>query len=310
MKLATSTGDFSYYVENITKKIENFEGGKFKYINLEQTGNVPELINDGDTWKCLAEDWGNAAKKAGVTFKVSHGPCLDDPVPFDSEEYKIKIRALRRSIEICNMLDIERIVIHSCYDKAFSKEELYGYNKRFYSDLLETAEKYNIMILTENLPDNAFRFSTGREKRDFLDYMNHPLLGACWDTAHGNIDSVARKIGQYENIVILGDKLKGLHIADNFGDCHHHTWPFAGNINFDSVMQGLLDVKYDGYFTFEASYTLLHRSNPPYGRSGWKHNGISVENLISPSIELKKKAIDLLYDVGKHILETYDCFDE
>jgi hypothetical protein len=75
-------------------------------------------------------------------------------------------------------------------------------------------------------------------------------------------------------------------------------------------MQGLLDVKYDGYFTFEASYTLLHQSNPPYGRSGWKHNGISVENLISPSIELKKKAIDLLYDVGKYILETYDCFDE
>ena len=51
--------------------------------------------------------------------------------------------------------------------------------------------------------------------------------------------------------------------------------------------QGLLDVQYDGYFTFEASYTLL-----------------------SPSLELKKQAVDLLYEVGKYILETYQCFEE
>ena len=44
----------------------------------------------------------------------------------------------------------------------------------------------------------------------------------------------------------IGDKLKGLHISDNFGDSHHHSWPFAGIINFDSVMQGLVDVNYDG----------------------------------------------------------------
>ena len=35
MKLASSTGDFSFYVKNITEKIENFEGRKFKYINLD-----------------------------------------------------------------------------------------------------------------------------------------------------------------------------------------------------------------------------------------------------------------------------------
>ncbi len=309
MKLATSTGDFSFYVENITKKIESFKGRKFKYINLEQTGKCPELIN-GDDWKRLADDWGNAAKKAGVTFVVSHAPVMDDPVPFESDDYSIKLRAIRHSIEICNILGIERIVVHSCYDKEFSKEELYEYNKRYYGDLLETAEKYNIMILTENLPDNAFRFSTGREIRDFLDYMDHPLLCACWDTAHGNIDPVARRIGQYDNIVALGDKLKGLHISDNFGDSHHHTWPFAGIISFDSIMQGLLDVNYDGYFTFEASYTLLHQSNPPYGRGGWEYKGKPVDKLRSPSIELKKKAVDLLYDVGKYILETYDCFEE
>ena len=106
----------------------------------------------------------------------------------------------------------------------------------------------------------------------------------------------------------LGEKLKGMHISDNFGDCHHHSWPFAGRISFDSIVQGLLDVNYDGYFTFEASYTLLHHNNPPHGRVAWNHNGETVKKLLDPSIELKKMAVDLLYETGKYILETYDCF--
>lgn len=316
MKLCTSTGDFSYYVDNVTEKIKCFKGLKFKHINLEQTGSIPEFFSENDeNWKRLADDWSNAAAYAGVKFVVSHAPCLDATVPdalenHDNEEYKTILRALKRSIEICHRLNIGRIVVHPCTNEKFSVDGLYEYNKMFYGDLLELAEKYNIILLTENIPDNSLHFSTGKEMRDFLDFMNHPLLAACWDTAHGNIDLVSRQIGQYENIVALGDKLKGLHISDNFGDCHHHSWPFAGIINFDSVMQGLLDVNYDGYFTFEASYTLLHNSNPPYGRQPWMHNGEVVRKLLSPSIELKKKAVDLLYETGKYILETYNCLEE
>ena len=81
-------------------------------------------------------------------------------------------------------------------------------------------------------------------------------------------------------------------------------------INFDSVMQGLIDAKYDGYFTFEASYTLIHENDPPYTRQAWEYNGETVRKLISPPIELKRQAVDLLYETGKYILETYNCFEE
>jgi sugar phosphate isomerase/epimerase len=104
--------------------------------------------------------------------------------------------------------------------------------------------------------------------------------------------------------------LKGLHISDNFGDVHHHSWPFAGVVNFDSVMQGLLDVSYDGFFTFEASYTLLHQNNLPYHREPWEYKGEEVTTLLNPSVELKKKAVDLLYETGKYMLESYHCFEE
>lgn len=314
MKLTTSTGDFSFYVDSITEKVKAFKGCKFKYINLEQTGVIPEFFEESDSgWLKLADDWGNAAAEAGITYVVSHAPCLNPRTELlqnpEHEEYRAIIRALRRSIEICHILSIPRIVVHSCLNAALTEAESYRYNTKFYRELLDLAEKYNILILMENADTPKTHFSTGKKLRDFIDHMDHPLLGACWDTAHGNISQDAREIGQYQNIITLGDKLKGMHISDNFGDCHHHSWPFAGIINFDEIMQGLLDVGYDGPFTFEASYTLLHQRNMPYQRKAWEHNGETVTKLLSPSIELKKKAIDLLYETGKYILETYHCMD-
>lgn len=315
MKLATSTGDFSWYVDTVAEKVKEFKGSKFKYINLEQTGSIPEIFSENDAdWQRLSDDFGEAAAYAGVEYVVSHAPCLHNPVmeALDdpkNETYRTNIRAIRRSIEICHMLGIDRIVVHACADPKLTAEEFYRYNSMFYREFFDLMEKYNITVMTENWDSNAYHFSTGRELRDFLDYMDHPLLCACWDTAHGNIDGMARGIGQYQNIIEIGDKLKGTHISDNFGDCHHHSWPFAGKINFDSVMQGLLDVNYDGFFTFEASYTLLHHNNPPHGRGAWNHNGERVRKLLDPSIELKKKAVDLLYETGKYILDTYGCYE-
>ena len=314
MKLVSSTGDFAHYVPTVTEAIKAFKGTGFKYLNLEQSGSDPAFFTNNDDYKRLADDWGNAAAQVGCAFVVAHAPCLHNPHMGalndpHLEAYRADIHAIRRSIEICHILRIPRIVVHMCCSKDFTVEQLHRYNRMFYTDLLDLAEKYNITLMTENWDGTEYNFSTGKRMRDFIDTMDHPLLAACWDTAHGNIDPLAREIGQYENIAALGDKLKGMHISDNFGDCHHHTWPFAGIINFDSVIQGLLDVQYDGYFTFEASYSLLHQKNMPYQRKAWEHNGETVTRLLSPSLELKQKAVNLLYETGKYILESYNCFE-
>ena len=317
MKLATSTGDFSWYVDSITEKVKNFQGSKFKYINLEQTGAIPEFFSEKDDgWKKLADEWGNAASHAGITYVVSHAPCLHFAClnvlhGFEDETYQANVRAIRRSIEICHILGIKRIVVHACFslEADFTIDMFYKYNKKFYGEFFDLMEKYNITVMVENWDSVYPLFSTGRQMRDFLDCVGHPLLAGCWDTAHGTIAKTSREIGQYQNIIDIGEKLKGLHISDNFGDTHHHSWPFAGIINFDAVMQGLLDVKYDGYFTFEASYTLLHQNNLPYHRQPWIYQGETVKKLLNPSIELKKQALDLLFETGKYILSTYHCFE-
>ena len=315
MKLSSSTGDFSHYVSSVPQKVACFKGTKFKYINLEQTGHIPEFFSESDAdWKRFADTCGEAADSAGVTYVLSHAPCLHNAIlpaleDHNDETYRANVRAIRRSIEVCHVLDIPRIVIHACPDKSFTSDTFYKYNRMFYTDFLDLAEKYNITIMTENWDNDDSLFSAGEQLRDFVDYIDHPLLAACWDTAHGNIAKKAREIGQYQNIIAIGDKLKGLHISDNFGDTHHHSWPFAGIINFDEVMQGLLDVNYDGYFNFEASYTLLHHNNIPYHRKPWEHQEKTITTLLDPSIQLKQKAVDLLYDIGQYILESYSCFE-
>ena len=61
-------------------------------------------------------------------------------------------------------------------------------------------------------------------------------VGACWDTGHGN----EMMVDQREAILILGDRLKALHVNDNFG-----------NIRWDEVLSALKAVGYDGELTFE-----------------------------------------------------------
>ncbi len=315
MKISTSTGDFSHYAPTIAEKVKQFKGSSFKYINLEQTGNFPtELFYDSEAaLERVAQEWHEAAEYAGVKYVVSHSPVLNPFYDLSEENYNRCVLAIKNSIKICGMLGIDRIVAHTGWHESFDRKKYFSENKRFYSELFPEMEKYGVMVMTENVHDWQEDFLvTGADLREMVDFIGHPLFAACWDTAHANLSKRSITEGQYKCITDIGDALKGLHISDNLGDtnAHHHSWPFAGIINFDEVIQALLDVNYDGYFNFEASYTLLHSKNLPRNRQSFIYNGNEVTKLLNPSIELKKKAVNLLYDVGKYMLEAYNVFEE
>ena len=312
MKLSTSTGDLLKYAPSLADAVRLFKDTPFRYINLEQDTADYFLCQSDAPWQHELERWAQAAEDSGLTYVFSHAPCMN-AFSGDSTDYDVTIRAIRRSIESCGALHIPRIVVHASFSPDFTARQFTEQNRRFYGDLLPTAEKYGVELLTENMTDKNLYvpLATGRELREFVDAVDHPLLTACWDIAHAHLSTKAKNEGQYRCILDVGEKLHGLHIADNFGDgAHHHTFPFAGIINFDEVMQALLDVGYRGYFNFEASYTLLHHENLPYRRQPWQHNGQTVTRLLDPSLALKQQAVALLYETGKFILESYDCFEE
>ena len=113
MKLSTSTGDFSGYVGSIAVEIAGFGPTKYKYLNLEQSGDA-YTTEDGEEWKRKADEWGEAAAKAGVVLSGDQeateeersrmdevrAELVNEVVkPFQSPEVRDYIENVRRSHE-------------------------------------------------------------------------------------------------------------------------------------------------------------------------------------------------------------------
>ena len=254
----------------------------------------------GDNWKKYADELLDMAEEKNFKFVQSHSP-LGRPLVFD-EEHEQFIADTKRSIEASAYLGIKNIVVHSGYAKGMSKEETFKQNLSFYQELLLYAEKYNINILTENFnkmcSKDYYWIDSAETIKELVDYINHPLLKVCWDAGHGNL----QELPQDKAISLLGDDLVALHIQDNFGYSDDHLMPFLGTLNIDSLMHGLLDIGYKGYFTFEAGNTPLSANR----RRKYEQDN----RCINLPIKFRKQFEKILYDIGKYILTQYNCFEE
>ena len=175
------------------------------------------------------------------------------------------LNATRRSIEACARLGIPNIVVHQRdiggHPSAANRKLNLQKNRAFFESLFPVMEKTGVHVLLENSCDthaptsglNRRNFpSTAAELLDLAACIGHPLIGFCWETGNANIQGG----DQYQSLVELGPGLRGVHIADNYGDVDSHVAPLQGTTNMDAVMQGLLDNGYQGWFTFDASHIL------------------------------------------------------
>ena len=245
-------------------------------------------------WKKQIEEARAAAEECGFQFVQAHAPGYNPG--FDDSNYDQCIRAMQRSVEACEMLGISRTVMHTCFSEKFKypadRNGYFEYNRKFVGDVLKTAEKFGITICIENTSNgNAGELyfpRTGAEMNDFIAYMDHPLLGACWDTGHAVMDLR----DQYMELKELGKNLKAIHVHDNGVHSDQHLAPYCGKLQLDSVVKGLIDIDYDGNFTFESDMFMNHR------------NGDGP--LRQLPLELRKDALSLLYKIAKFALKTYN----
>ena len=104
----------------------------------------------------------------------------------------------------------------------------------------------------------------------------------------------------YEDIITLGDDLKGIHIHDNKLGMDEHLLPFQGNISLDELMHGLIDSGYKGYFTFELDFM---------GKNSKRKVSDKDQKLLKAPFFIQEDFEKILYKTGKYILETYGCFE-
>lgn len=311
MKLATTTGDFKGYTNTAAAAVAAFEGTGFKHLDYNFYNviykNSPFL---GDNWKKEVFDAAETAAKLGFDFVQAHSP---DYNPLDKNtDHEAGMKATLRSIEACGELGIKNIVVHPGYCEEFTypdgRDEFFAANRKFYEKLIPAAEKYNVNVCAENSAEGnmgtRYFIMTGEECADFANYLNHPLFHVCFDVGHSNM----RDTSIYKELSDVGSHLNAVHIQDNFGKCDEHIAPFLGTLDLDAVMQALIKINYSGYFTFEADNIFSMSRGFPHGVK----NAPEVTNrrLAAPSFEIKKQAEALLYNIGKYVLEQYNCFEE
>lgn len=301
MKLATTTEDFGRATGFDYDKCVQYtcEAG-FNCIDLSMyviKENDPLFFNQN--WQYVAEKLKALGEELGAQYVQAHSPSGNPHL--SKAHYDEYLWKTKRSIEVCGILGIPNIVVHSGFRPGMTKKEYHEESGRFFQELFPLMEKFQVNVLCENgkKVEDHYNLYSGQEMRDFIEHVNHPLFHGCWDTGHANMNGP-----QYNDIVAVGKDLYALHINDNRGELDEHIIPFFGTINMDEVMSALADIDYKGYFTFETCYA-LRPGNVYFGprRTFEKSN-----RLYEPTLEMQKDMSAFLYKMGEHILKAYNCY--
>lgn len=203
-----------------------------------------------------------AGEKYGVEFFQSHAPF---PIwAKDREDINEYMQmALAKCFEMCGYLGVKHMVVHSI--TRSTKEKEFATNLELFRKMIPLAKKYHVIVCLENLfvgyGSHMIEGSCAnvREACWYIDTLNadagEECFGFCLDVGHANL--MGRNLREY--IKALGSRLKVLHIHDNDGWTDSHMMPYtqtyAGGKNFytdwDSFIDGLRDIHYDGALSFE-----------------------------------------------------------
>lgn len=310
MKLSLSTDAMSSY------RREGMDG-KTVLENIRKAGFV------NVDYDMVEEDWLNPKKNGssvrdaldelGMNAPQGHIPCWNPILP----EHRPLWGSVCTAIRFCREAGIPRVVVHPGAVDGNSREEFFDVNIAFFKSLIPVCEETGVRILIENIGNYAdpYFLRNGSELREMVDGVGHPLFEACWDTGHAN-HFYPKDCRQYDSILALGDKLTAIHFQDNVGDIsdpwHHsrldmHMPPFvtwAGSLNYDAVMQGLVDIGYRGTLNFEVSAMQIRRQiEPQY------INGVELNRLRLPPPEIWVCLYKAVYEIGKYMLEAYGVFE-
>ena len=306
MKIATTTEDFGFYFDSYEDQIKELHRAGFRYVDLSMYGFTPDSPYMNDGWQDKVKALKDCADSLGMELVQAHSQG-GNPLSDDQSHVDFLIKATLRSIEICGILGIKNTVVHNGMAEGLSKEEWFVKNKAFYEKLIPTAERCGVNILCENstasnMGDKYF-INTGRDMREFIEYVDHPMIHGCWDTGHANCEG-----SQYDEIMAVGDQLYAIHYNDNRGERDDHVAPFLGTLNHDEILTALIDVGFKGYFTLECASSLIRYNGWPAKRRRFGDKP-AERRLREPQLFMQRHIEAMMYDTSKWMLETYGVFE-
>lgn len=209
---------------------------------------------NADTWYERAVALREEAEKIGVTFCQSHLPyragnnALYSPTA-DEEFFKM---ITYRALEISSIAGARWAIAHPAYANGISCEDTEAQlkaNHLIFDEVVEKANNLGVGIAFENMADkNKRKFgSMATELVSLVDSFNKAVVGVCWDFGHAAI----MYENQVEGIRRVGNRLKAVHVADNWGINDDHILPFEGLNKWEEIMKALREIGFDGNMVFE-----------------------------------------------------------
>ena len=159
-----------------------------------------------------------------------------------------------REIDYAKLLGVDYAVLHpnsgSMNRDRYDRKEQYDITMAHLGPFVEYANQKGVRIVVENMRLVYADYPVARycaDPEDLCTVADALGIGVCWDTGHAHITGLK----QSEAIRYVGDRLKMLHINDNFAGDDIHLAPFMGTLDWQDTMEGLSAIGYNGVLNFE-----------------------------------------------------------
>lgn len=257
-----------------------------------------------EDWQQQIESLAEFGAKYGVTFAQSHLPTprkasMDLEPNWKKPGYPAYFdECMRRAYAASGILGIPYGTVHplTYLDAVGDIQKQKERNLAYYRPMIEWGAEHGVGTAFENMrpdsPDWGFtaRYCQNYEHLiDLADSFHHPMVGICWDTGHAN----QAMQNQGDALRKIGSRLKNLHFNDNFMGCRdEHLLPFMGEVDWEAVLEALVDIDYQGVLNYEVGPVLkkapakLQQRLLPYVRE----NGRAMVELYEQIRQRKERA--------------------
>jgi len=197
----------------------------------------------------------------GLNPSTVHAPLTYNVLGAPDETWRLeKVEVLSGYLRFTGELGANGMVIHPIPNPKFvpNPEDLslpakmVTATRRSLDALVPVAEKAGVCMLLENLPyDCHYPLLTLRELREVVDDYPPEQVGLVIDTGH----AWTLKIDPVSEIRAAGERLRGTHLQDVPGeDPNDNHWvPTHGDLDWDAIRAALVEVGYQGAWTFEVA---------------------------------------------------------
>ena len=265
MKISTQFGVFTKkYGPEVSLKMLGDAG--FESCDYSLTANaIPwetEPLTDRNTpeFNAYFENILSIARKNNVEIGMTHAPyCM----VFRSvkEEYELNLDQTIRAVYATKLLECPYIVVHPVLHPDFNNgqepERAFLANIDYFTALVPALKETGVVACVENLywgerkdPKTPNSCTTPEQLIKIIDTLNEmhgPYFAACLDTGHATISGE----DAIDFVQKLGDRLRTLHINDNYGVIDNHVVPGKGVIDWAEFMKVFKASGYKGTFNFE-----------------------------------------------------------